>query len=229
VVLTIQLLYLALKNFFVKTDLTENDFTQQVDPRGIQSVQKVQPTVARELLGQAIWAVIVSIIMIFIYIAIRFRNWQFGFAALIGLGHDTLLAIGLFSLLYRLMPFSMEIDQSFIAAILTVIGYSINNVVIIFDRVRENLGLYPKRELYVNINNAINSTLGRTINTAGSTILVLLAIFIFGGEVIRGFIFAMTAGIIIGSYSGIVISPPFLYDLLIKAKTIKRKKIELIK
>jgi SecD/SecF fusion protein len=223
------MLYLALKDFFVKTNLTESDFTQQVDPRGIQSVQKVQPTIARELLGQAIWAVFISIILIFIYIAIRFRNWQFGFGALIGLAHDTLLTIGLFSLLYKLMPFSMEIDQSFIAAMLTVIGYSINNVVIIFDRVRENLGLYPKRELYVNINNAINSTLGRTINTAGSTILVLVAIFIFGGEVIRGFIFAMTAGIIIGSYSGIFISPPFLFDLLSKAKTIRRKKIELMK
>jgi len=223
------MLYFALKDFYLKTNLTETDFTQQIDSRGIQSVQKVQPTIARELLGQAIWAVFVSIILIFIYIAIRFRNWQFGFGALIGLAHDTLLTIGLFSLLYRLMPFSMEIDQSFIAAMLTVIGYSINNVVIIFDRVRENLGLYPKRELYVNINNAINSTLGRTINTAGSTILVLLAIFIFGGEVIRGFIFAMTAGIIIGSYSGIFISPPFLFDLLSKAKTIRRKKVELMK
>jgi len=223
------MLFHALKGFFAKTDLTESDFTQQIDPRGIQSVQKVQPTIARELLGQAIWAVFISIILIFIYIAIRFRNWQFGFGALIGLAHDTLLTLGLFSLLYRIMPFSMEIDQSFIAAMLTVIGYSINNVVIIFDRVRENLSLYPKRELYVNINTAINSTLGRTINTAGSTILVLIAIFILGGEVIRGFIFAMTAGIIIGSYSGIFISPPFLYDLLGKAKKIRRKKVELIK
>jgi len=223
------MLYHALKGFFAKTDLSESDFTQQIDPRGIQSVQKVQPTVARELLGQAVWAVLVSLLMIFIYIVIRFRNWQWGFGAIISLAHDTLLTIGLFSLLYRWMPFSMEIDQSFIAAILTVIGYSINNVVIIFDRIRENLGLYPKRELYVNINNAINSTLGRTINTAGSTILVLLAIFIFGGEVLRGFIFAMTAGIIIGSYSGIVISPPFLYDLLTRVKKDKRKKVELLK
>ena len=123
----------------------------------------------------------------------------------------------------------MEIDQSFIAAILTVIGYSINNVIIIFDRIRENLNLYPKRENYVNINAAVNSTLGRTINTSCSTILVLLAIFIFGGEVIRGFTFAMTAGIIIGSYSGIFISPPFLYDLLSRAKKIKRTKVELMK
>jgi SecD/SecF fusion protein len=223
------MLFQALRGFFEKTDLTESDFTQQVDIRGIQSVQKVQPTIARELLGQAIWAVFISIILIFIYIAIRFRNWQFGFGALIGLAHDTLLTLGLFSLLYRIMPFSMEVDQSFIAAMLTVIGYSINNVVIIFDRIRENLNLYPKRELYVNINSAINSTLGRTLNTAGSTILVLLAIFIFGGEVIRGFIFAMTAGIIIGSYSGIFISPPFLYDLLSKSKKVNHKKVELIK
>jgi len=223
------MLYTALKDFYVKKDLTESDFTQQIDPRGIQSVQKVQPTIARELLGQAIWAVLVSIVMIFIYIAIRFRNWQFGLGALVGLAHDTLLTVGLFSLLYQIMPFSMEIDQSFIAAILTVIGYSINNVVIIYDRIRENLNLHPKRELYVNVNNAINSTLGRTLNTAGSTILVLLAIFIFGGEVIRGFIFAMTAGIIIGSYSGIVISPPLAFDLLSRAKKIRRKKVELLK
>jgi len=222
------MLYQALRGFFV-TNLTESDFTQQVDSRGIQSVQKVQPTIARELLGQAIWAVFISIILIFIYIAIRFRNWQFGFGALIGLAHDTLLTLGLFSLLYRIMPFSMEVDQSFIAAMLTVIGYSINNVVIIYDRIRENLNLYPKRELYVNINSAINSTLGRTVNTAGSTILVLIAIFIFGGEVIRGFVFAMTAGIVIGSYSGIFISPPFLYDLLSKSKKINRKKVELMK
>ncbi|MCL2246814.1 MAG: protein translocase subunit SecDF [Lentimicrobiaceae bacterium] len=223
------MLYTALKGFYAKTDITVNDFTQQIDPRGIQSVQKVQPTIARELLGQAIWAVLVSIIMIFIYIAIRFRNWQFGLGALVGLAHDTLLTIGLFSLLYRVMPFSMEIDQSFIAAILTVIGYSINNVVIIYDRIRENLNLHPKRENYININNAINSTLGRTVNTAGSTILVLLAIFIFGGEVIRGFIFAMTAGILIGSYSGIFISPPLVFDLLSRAKNIRRKKVELLK
>jgi len=223
------MLFEALRGFFAKADLTESDFTQQIDPRGIQSVQKVQPTIARELLGQAIWAVLISIVLIFLYIVIRFRNWQFGLGCIIGLAHDTLLTIGLFSLFYKVMPFSMEIDQSFIAAILTVIGYSINNVIIIFDRIRENLNLYPKRENYVNINAAVNSTLGRTINTSCSTILVLLAIFIFGGEVIRGFTFAMTAGIIIGSYSGIFISPPFLYDLLSRAKKIKRSKVELMK
>lgn len=223
------MLYDALKGFFAKEEMSLTDFTQQLDPRGIQSVQKVQPTIANELLWQAIWAVLISLVLIFIYIALRFRNWQFGLGGVIALAHDALLTIGLFSLFYKIMPFSMEIDQSFIAAILTVIGYSINNVVIIYDRIRENLGLHPKRELYVNINNAVNSTLGRTVNTAGTTIVVLLAIFVFGGEVIRGFIFAMGAGIIIGTYSGIFISAPLVFDLLGRAKKIKHTKVELMK
>jgi SecD/SecF fusion protein len=207
-------LYHALRSFYVKSDISESDFTQQVDPRGIQSSQKVQPTIAKELLWGAIWAVLISLIMIFIYIAIRFKNWQFGLGGVVSLVHDALITIGLFSLFYKVMPFSMEIDQSFIAAILTVIGYSINNVVIIYDRIRENLALYPKRENYINFNSAVNSTLGRTVNTAGTTIVVLLAIFIFGGEVIRGFVFAMGAGIITGTYSGIFVSTPLAYDLI---------------
>ena len=221
-----QKLYKALKGFFQKTAITESEFTQQVDPRGIQSSQKVQPTIASELLWDAIWAVLVSLVLIFIYIAIRFKNWQFGMGGVIALVHDSLLTIGLFSLFYKVMPFSMEIDQSFIAAILTVIGYSINNVVIIFDRVRENLALYPKRDNYDNFNAAINSTLGRTINTGGTTLVVLLAIFIFGGEVIRGFVFAMFAGILIGTYSGIFVSNPLAYDMLRGKKNIKRVKTE---
>ncbi|MCL1851219.1 MAG: protein translocase subunit SecDF [Bacteroidetes bacterium] len=223
------MLYNALKGFYAKTDISEVDFTQQIDPRGIQSLQKVQPTIAKELLWQAIWAVLISLVLIFIYIALRFRNWQFGLGGVIALAHDAMLTIGLFSLFYKIMPFSMEIDQSFIAAILTVIGYSINNVVIIYDRIRENLGLHPKRELFVNINTAVNSTLGRTINTAGTTIVVLLAIFIFGGEVIRGFVFAMGTGVIIGTYSGIFISAPLAFDLLSRAKKVKRAKVELMK
>jgi SecD/SecF fusion protein len=223
------MLYNALKGFYAKTDISEIDFTQQIDPRGIQSLQKVQPTVANELLWQAIWAVLISLVLIFIYIALRFRNWQFGLGGVIALAHDAILTIGLFSLFYKVMPFSMEIDQSFIAAILTVIGYSINNVVIIYDRIRENLGLHPKRELFVNINTAVNSTLGRTINTAGTTIVVLLAIFIFGGEVIRGFVFAMGTGVIIGTYSGIFISAPLAFDLLNRAKKVKHAKVELLK
>ena len=219
-------LYNALKGFYLKESISEYDFCQQVDPRGIQSSQKVQPTIASELLWDAIWAVLVSLVLIFIYIAIRFKNWQFGMGGVIALVHDSLLTIGLFSLLYKVMPFSMEIDQSFIAAILTVIGYSINNVVIIFDRVRENLALYPKRDNYDNFNAAINSTLGRTINTGGTTLVVLLAIFIFGGEVIRGFVFAMFAGILIGTYSGIFVSNPLAYDMLKGKKNIKRVKTQ---
>jgi len=222
-------LYNALKPFFVKTDISYLDFSEQNDPRGIQSLSVVKPTVARELLMDAVWAVLVSLVLIFVYIAIRFKNWQFGLGGVIALAHDTMLTVGLFSLLYKVMPFSMEIDQSFIAAILTVIGYSINNVVIIYDRIRENMALYPKRELYNNINSAVNQTLGRTINTTGTTVVVLFAIFFFGGEVIRGFIFAMTTGILIGTYSGIFISAPLAFDLLSRGKRVKRNKVELIK
>ncbi|HPE40078.1 MAG TPA: protein translocase subunit SecDF [Bacteroidales bacterium] len=224
-----QKLYSALKNFYVKADISYLDFSEQNDPRGIQSLSVVKPTIAKELLMDAIWAVLVSLVLIFVYIAIRFKNWHFGLGGVIALAHDTMLTIGLFSLLYKIMPFSMEVDQSFIAAILTVIGYSINNVVIIYDRIRENKSLYPKRDLYNNINSAVNQTLGRTINTAGTTIVVLIAIFIFGGEVIRGFIFAMTAGIIIGTYSGIFISAPLVFDLNNRTKKSKTKKVELMK
>ncbi|MDD6184717.1 MAG: protein translocase subunit SecDF [Bacteroidales bacterium] len=208
-------LYNALKGFYDKQDLTEYDFTHLTnDVRGIQSSSKIQPTVARELLRNAFWAVMASLVLIFIYIAIRFRNWQFGMAGVFALFHDSFLTIGMFSLFYKVLPFSMEIDQNFIAAILTVIGYSINNVVVIFDRVRENLALYPKRSNYANFNAAINGTLGRNVNTAATTLVTLLVIFIFGGEVIRGFVFAMFVGIAFGTYSGIFVSNPLAYDLL---------------
>ena len=223
-------LYNALKGFYVKSSISKQDFCQQNDPRGIQSTQKVQPTIARELVFNAFLAVLISLVLIFVYIAIRFKNWQFGVGGVFSLVHDALITIGLFSLFYKVMPFSMEIDQSFIAAILTVIGYSINNVVVIYDRIRENLALYPKRDNYSNFNSSVNSTLGRTINTSGTTILTLLAMFIFGGEVIRGFIFAMGAGIILGTYSAIFVSTPLAYDLLkLAGSKVKRAKIELKK
>ena len=224
-------LYNALKGFYTKQDLSEYDFTHLTnDVRGIQSSQKIQPTVARELLRNAIWAVLASLVLIFIYIAIRFKNWQFGMAGVFALFHDTFLTVGVFSLFYKVMPFSMEIDQNFIAAILTVIGYSINNNVVIFDRVRENLALYPKRENYENFNNAINQTLGRNVNTAGTTLVTLLVIFLFGGEVIQGFVFAMFMGILFGTYSGILVSNPLAYDLLrIGGGKVRRVKTELTK
>ena len=223
-------LYKALKGFYEKQDLSEYDFTHLTnDERGIQSSTKIQPTVARELLRNAVWAVLASLVLIFIYIAIRFRNWQFGMAGVFALFHDSFLTIGMFSLFYKVLPFTMEIDQNFIAAILTVIGYSINNVVVIFDRVRENLALYPKRSNYANFNAAINGTLGRNVNTAATTLVTLLVIFIFGGEVIRGFVFAMFLGIAFGTYSGIFVSNPLAYDLLKLKKDKKGNKEELKK
>ncbi|MBO7586229.1 MAG: protein translocase subunit SecDF [Bacteroidales bacterium] len=224
-------LYNCLKGFYEKQDLTEYDFTHLTnDVRGVQSSQKIQPTVARELLRNAALAVLASLVLIFIYIAIRFRNWQFGLAGVAALFHDSFLTIGMFSLLYKIMPFSMEIDQNFIAAILTVIGYSINNVVVIMDRVRENLALYPKRSNYDNFNTAINSTMGRSINTALTTLVTLLVIFLFGGEVIRGFVFAMFIGILFGTYSGILVANPFAYDLLrLKRGEVKRANAEIAK
>merc|ERR1712065_38468 len=139
-------------------------------------------------------AVTFALIVIFLYIAVRFKRWQFGMAGVAALFHDTIITISMFSIFYSIMPFNLEIDQAFIAAILTIIGYSINDTVIIFDRIREFTGLFPKRKLYENINHALNSTLARTINTSGTTLAVLLTIFIFGGEVIRGFTFALLVG-----------------------------------
>jgi SecD/SecF fusion protein len=126
--------------------------------------------------------------------------------------------IALYSIFYGILPFSLEVDQAFIAAILTIIGYSVNDTVIIFDRIRENMLLYPKRELKINMNDAINSTLGRTVNTAGTTVVVLLAIFIFGGEIIRGFSFALLVGVIVGTYSSWFTATPIAYDMILRKK-----------
>lgn len=179
---------------------------------GIMSSQKVGPSIADDIKTSAIWAIIFALLIIFLYILIRFLNINYSFAALVALAHDTVIVLGLYALLWRIMPFSMEIDQSFIAAILTVIGYSINDTVVIFDRIREYRGLYPKRDLAENMNNALNSTLARTFNTSMSTFLVLLAIFIFGGETIQGFVFALMIGVIVGTYSSLFIASPIAFD-----------------
>ncbi len=178
----------------------------------IQSSQKVGPTIADDIKRAAVWAVLIAIVAIGLYILARFRNVSYSLGAIIGLVHDTIVTLGAFSLLYSVMPFSMEIDQAFIAAILTVVGYSVNDTVIIFDRIRELIGLYPKRDRKSVINDAINAMLSRTFSTSMSTILVLLIIFMFGGETIRGFIFAMLFGIVIGTYSSIFIAAPVSYE-----------------
>lgn len=180
---------------------------------GIQSSQKVGPTVADDIKVAAIWAIIFALIGIGVYILIRFRNWAFSVGAITALAHDVLVILGVYSLFAGISGFSMEIDQAFIAAILTVVGYSINDTVVIFDRIRENMGLYPKRNLHQQISESICSTLSRTFSTSLSTFVVLVAIFIFGGETIRGFVFAILLGVIVGTYSTIFIASPLSFEI----------------
>jgi SecD/SecF fusion protein len=178
-----------------------------------QDSQLVGPTVAKDIMRGAILAVFFALVVIFLYILVRFRNWQFGLGAVASLFHDTVIVMGIYSLLYSIMPFSMEVDQAFIAAILTIIGYSINDTVIVFDRIREYTTLYRKRGRHELFNQAVDSTLGRTLNTAGTTLIVLVAIFIFGGPSIRGFVFALLVGIGFGTYSSIFVASAITYDL----------------
>ena len=190
----------------------------------IRNSQKVGPTMADDIQRKAVLAVVLSIIGIFLYIFIRFRDWEFGLSAVISLIHDTLALVCVYSMLYKFVPFALEIDQNFIGALLTVIGYSVNDTVIIYDRIREYRTLYPKRPVRELFNSAMNSTLGRTMNTSLTTVLVLVIIFLFGGEVIRGFSFAMMIGVLIGTYSSIFNAAPIVYDLLELAKKKKEKK-----
>ena len=210
------MLYQALSPLMAQK-LTQAEFqTTQTSPYGIISSDKVGPSVAHDMTVNSFIAVLFSLIAIGVYIIIRFKRWQWGVGSVISLAHDALITIGIFSMLYGILPFTMDVDQSFIAAILTIIGYSINDKVVIFDRIREYQILYPKRNIRDNINNAINRTLARTVNTSGTTFVVLLAIFLFGGEVIRGFIFALMFGVIIGTYSSVFIATPIAYDLINK-------------
>ncbi len=184
-----------------------------------QSSQKVGPTIADDIKKQAVWALLFALVAIFLYILLRFRNWQFGMGAIAALIHDVLIVLGIFSIFYGIMPFSLEIDQAFIAAILTVVGYSINDTVVVFDRIREYVGIYRKRERSEIINLALNSTLSRTFSTSLSTFFVLLMIFLFGGEVIRGFTFALLIGVVVGTYSSLFIATPVVYDTILKSET----------
>jgi len=215
-------IYEGISDFF-SVPVSYADFTSDDDQKilGRLSSQKVGPTVARDIKVGAVISVIVALIIIFLYIAFRFKRWEFGLGGLTTLFHDSIIVVSLYSILYNVVPWTMEIDQAFIAAILTIIGYSINDTVIIFDRIRENLGLYPKRDMKTNINNALNATLSRTFNTSGTTIAVLMIIFLFGGEVIRGFAFALMVGIAVGTYSSLFNAAPVAYDLM----TRKGKKI----
>jgi len=176
------------------------------------SSQKVGPTISADIRKDSVIAIGFAIIIIFLYILIRFTNWQYGLGAVAALAHDSLIVLGIFSLLYNVLPFSLEIDQAFIAAILTVLGYSINDTVVVFDRIREYLKLHPKRKREQNVDEAINGTLRRTFSTSLSTFVVLLTIFLFGGATIRGFTFALLVGVVVGTYSSIFVATPIAYD-----------------
>ena len=210
-------LYNSLKGFFA-TDLTFEEFTSTLDnPNGIISSDKVGPTIANDITRDAFIAVILALIVIFGYIAVRFRGWTWGLGGVTGLAHTALIVIGFFSLFSGILPFSLDIDQTFIAAILTIIGYAINDTVVIFDRIREYKELHPKADFRQNVNEALNSTLSRTMNTSLTTLVTMLAIAIFGGEVIRGLAVALILGIVIGTYASIFIATPIMYDVTKKA------------
>ncbi len=206
-----ELLYKGLQSFLPE-GISYESFAQasSTDKIGIMQSMKVGPTIAEDIKSSAFWSVIGSLIVIGLYILFRFRKWQFSMGAILSSAHDVLLVLGIYSLTYSIMPFNMEIDQAFIAAILTVVGYSLNDTVIIYDRIREVMRQpHWSRE---KINHALNTTLSRTLNTSFTTLAVLVTIFIFGGETLRGFMFAMIIGVFVGTYSSIFVAAPIIYD-----------------
>ena len=189
----------------------------------IMSSQKVGPTIADDIKDAAVWSVIFSLLVIFLYILLRFRKWQFSLGAVAAVFHDVMIVLSIFSIFYGILPFSLEIDQAFIAAILTIIGYSLNDTVVVFDRIREHMGIFKKKDFNELVNNALNSTLSRTINTSITTFFVLLVIFLFGGEVIRGFMFALMVGVLVGTYSSLFVASPIMLDTTNKSEEKKKK------
>jgi len=205
---------------YLPDGITYDAFVNGADDKqvGIMSSIKVGPTIADDIKNNSFLAVIGSLIVVFLYILLRFRKWQFSLGAVTAVFHDVLIVLGIFSLTYKFMPFNMEIDQAFIAAILTVIGYSLNDTVVVFDRIREYIGEHTQWEFDAVVNAALSSTLSRTLNTSLTTLVVLLAIFIFGGESIRGFMFALIVGVLVGTYSSVFIATPVMFDTQSRTK-----------
>ena len=221
-----KLLYDNLKKHYT-AGLTYDRFVNAYDGKtlGILQASKVGPTVAEDIKNNAYWAVLGAMLIVGLYLVISFRKWQYSLGAIAAVVHDVIFVLGIYSLCYKFMPFGMEIDQHFIAAILTVIGYSMNDTVIVFDRVREFLGGKKAKGNFNSIvNQSINSTMSRTINTSLTMILVLLIMFIFGGDSIRGFIFAMLVGIIVGTYSSLFIATPVLCDTMSEEEHLRIEK-----
>jgi len=209
-------LFAALSGFYTNPPSEETFVTINENKpanSGIERVETVGPTMARDVAIKSIWAVVISLIIMFAYILLRFRGWQYGLGALAALVHDVVLVLAVFSIFDGILPFSLEIDQAIIAAVLTVIGYSINDTVIIFDRIREYVSEARKGTMGDMINNALNSTMGRTVNTSMTVLFVLLVAFLFGGEGIRGLSFAVLIGVLVGTYSSIFIASPIVLDL----------------
>jgi len=205
-----EILYQSLSNEYTD-EITYEKFTLGEDV-GIMSSIKVGPTIADDIKQNSVIAVFGSLIIVFFYILLRFQKWQFSIGAVSAVFHDVLIVLGIFSLTYKIMPFNMEINQAFIAAILTVIGYSLNDTVVVFDRIREYFNIHSSWENQKTVNAALNSTLSRTLNTSLTTLIVLTSIFIFGGESIRGFMFALIIGVIVGTYSSVFIATPIMFD-----------------
>jgi len=220
------ILYNALKKANLVSQKSVEDFKNPDIRQGgsIISSSKVGPSVAKDITNGAIISVIIALAAIFLYILVRFRNIAFSIGSTVALALDALVVIGLFSLLQGVLPFSLEVDQTFIGAILTVIGYSINDKVVVFDRIRENLRLHPKQDIQKVFNDSINQTLARTINTSLSTLIVLLCILFLGGKSIQPFAFAMTMGVVFGTLSSIFIASPIAY--LVMGRKIKEEVAE---
>ncbi len=186
--------------------------------KNVKSSVKIEATIADDIRKSAIWAIVFSLGGVFLYIFVRFRKWQYATGAIVALIHDPVLVLGIFSLFRHVLPFSLEIDQNIVAAVLTLIGYSVNDTVVVFDRIRESVGLHPTRTLTQNTNDSINQTLSRTIMTVVTVFLVALILFLFGGSPIRGFAFALLIGLVVGTYSSIFIASPIMVDLMDRSK-----------
>ena len=224
------LLFQGLKQF-LPDGISYDDFKEGSGEAtiGKMSSSKVSPTIAEDIKSASVWAVLGSLIVVFLYILIRFKRWQFSLGAVAAVFHDVLLVLGIFSLTWKFMPFSMEIDQAFIAAILTVIGYSLNDTVVVFDRIREYINEHTGWEFKKTINASLNATISRTLNTSLTTLVVLLAMFIFGADSLRGLLYALIIGVVVGTYSSLFIATPIMYDTAKRgdaAESLKRKEKE---
>lgn len=209
-------LYEGLKSYFPNTSREDFIINTEGKVLGVLQASKVGPTIAEDIKTNSYWAVLGSLLVVFLYLLISFRKWQFSLGAVGAVFHDVIIVLGVYSLFWKYLPFNMEIDQAFIAAILTVIGYSLNDTVIVFDRVREYLNDHEGGSFNQIVNKALNTTISRTVNTSLTTLIVLFAIFILGGETIRGFVFAILVGILVGTYSSLFIATPIMADTINK-------------